>query len=177
MSRIITVATYLRTLKTLHTALLVGMILFASIAVILLGTGSFVVPQPDELHSIFRFVAPLMAVACFFGSTLLFKKKIDALNAKPQNNLGNKLRQYQAASILRWALLEAAVLTSIIALLLTGKYVYYGSIIFVLLVFFIMYAPTADKIPAQVQMSSQERQQFDDDLTELYEVGSDRYNP
>jgi hypothetical protein len=158
---------YMRTLKTLHTVLLAGMMLFAAIAVILLGTKTFTGPEPGKMHDILKFLAPLAALSGFIGSTIIFKKQLDEINAALNSSLGQKLARYRTACIIRWALLEGPVILAVIGLLLTGNYYFYGPIIFLLLIFFLLYAPSEEKIKMQVKMSSAEQAVLDDNFGEI----------
>lgn len=156
---------YLRSLKTLHTALLLGMIAFSVTGVTLMMSASIFPEDNKSLHDIMKFVVPVVSVIAFLYSGILFKKKTDELKNGSNLSLGFRLNGYRTASLLRWVLLESAVFLSLIALLLTKEY-YYAIFIFLLLVFFFLYAPSAEKIKTQLELNSQEQALLDDDYAE-----------
>ena len=157
---------YLRNLKMIHTTLLLGMIVFSVIGVTLMMSANIFSENNNRLHQVMQFVVPVVAIAAFLGSGVIFKKQTDELKNNPNLSLGYRLNGYRSASIVRWALLEGAVFVSLITLLLTKEY-YYAIFIFLLLVFFFLYAPSAEKIKTQLELNSQEQALLDDEYGEF----------
>jgi hypothetical protein len=142
------------------------MMLFAAVVVIMLGTKSITLNTGGKIHGILQFLVPVMCVAGFLGGNMLFKKKLDAINGHG-GSLFRRLTDYRTASLLRWAMLEGPVILAVIGLMLTGKYIFYGPFIFLMLVFFLLYAPSEEKIKMQLQLNGQEQAVLDDEYAEL----------
>jgi hypothetical protein len=92
----LTAGRYMRGLKTLHTALLAGMMLFAAVVVILLGTKSIKLGPGGNIHGILQFLVPVVCVAGFFGGNMIFKQKLDAINGHG-GSLLRRLTDYRTA--------------------------------------------------------------------------------
>jgi hypothetical protein len=156
---------YLRSLKMIHSSLLIGMIVFSIIVVVLMMTASIFEDDAGSVHNIMKFLVPVITVAAFFGSGIIFKKKTDMLKQASGMGFRYRMEQYRSACMVRWAILEGAVMLALIAQLLTKNY-YYTIFIFLLLIFFFLYAPTADKIKTQLDLNSNEQAMLDDEYTE-----------
>lgn len=156
---------YLRSLKMVHTSLLIGMIIFSVIVVVLMMTASVFEENAASLHNIMKFFVPVVTIAAFLGSGVIFKKKIDALKQASGTSFRYRMEQYRTACIMRWAMLEGAVMLALVAQLLTKNY-YYSIFIFLLLIFFFLYAPSAEKIKTQLELGSQEQAILDDEYGE-----------
>jgi ABC-type protease/lipase transport system fused ATPase/permease subunit len=163
--RLQTSGQYLRNIKMVHSTLLIGMIIFSVIVVVLMMTMSLFEEDAASLHQVMKFVVPVISLAAFIGSGFLFKKKMDAVKQATGISFGYRMDQYRNASIVRWAMLEGAVMLALIAQLLTKNY-YYSIFIFLLLVFFFLYAPSAEKIKTQLQLNSEEQAMLDDEYSE-----------
>jgi hypothetical protein len=163
--RLQTSGQYLRNIKMVHSSLLIGMIIFSVIVVVLMMTASLFEEDAASLHNIMRFVVPVVSVGAFIGSGILFKQKIDSVKQASGMSFGYRMDQYRSASIIRWAILEGAVMLALIAQLLTKNY-YYSIFIFLLLVFFFLYAPSAEKIKSQLGLNSEEQAMLDDEYAE-----------
>lgn len=156
---------YLRTLKMMHTTMLIGMIVFTVVVVVMMTSTTIFGESADAIHNVMKFVAPLVAVATFLGSGVLFKQRIDSVRTS-NTTLRFRLEQYRTASIMRWAMLEGGVMTSLVGLLLTKNY-YYAIFIFLLLVFFFLYAPSSEKIKTQLELNSADQAALDDEYADL----------
>jgi fructose-specific phosphotransferase system IIC component len=138
-----TSATYIKNLQVLHKALMVGVILFCSITVYIINQVNNAPKLDEQLHRFTIYIAPIIALLGILLSTILYKKSIDNILVKSNLTLGQKLEQYRKACIVRWAFIEGAMLFCTVLLFITGKY-YYLIFLFILLVFFIMYAPSKE---------------------------------
>jgi len=104
----------IKVLSIIHLALLSGQILFALISLyIVYGKGYSPNPSWQSNAQIFMFLTVAIGAAGYLGGSILFKKKLKQINAgiKP---VAEKLNEYRAASINRWALMEFPVLFCII---------------------------------------------------------------
>lgn len=106
-----------------------------------------------ELHTIL----PIVAVALAGGGTAvgltIFRKQLDVLRG--HEVLAEKLKGYRSAQIIRWAMLEAPALFSIITFLLTGVYWVLG-IVALLIALFISYRPSPRQAVQDLQPSHEE---------------------
>lgn len=156
---------FLRSVKTLHTAMLIGMVIFTVVVVVIMTSTTIFGESAEVIHNVMKFVAPVVTVIAFLGSGIIFKQKVDAARTS-NTSLRFRLEQYRTACIARWALLEAGVMTALVGLLLTKKY-YYAIFIFLLLVFFFLYAPSPEKIKTQLDLNSADQAALDDEYADL----------
>jgi hypothetical protein len=157
---------YLKSLQILHKALLAGVILFSFVTIFLINKTGFA-PKVNESFKTIGFVlVPLAAVIGLISSTFIFKKQVDKILLNTSMKLVNKLELYRAASIARWAFLEAPMLLATIFLFLTGSY-YFIAVSFIILIFYIMYTPSVAQISNHLQLSSNEQMILEDEYGEL----------
>jgi DMSO reductase anchor subunit len=145
----------IKALAVMHFSLLVGQLMFAGIAFYLKYTQ--VIRDVIKDEEVRLLVVPGLlgvAVVLVMASFLSFKKKI-AVIRKSEQAVTEKLTAYRAASIIRWAMLEAPVLLIIIAYLLTGKQVLWG-VIAVLLLLFLYTKPTVAKAASELGITEAE---------------------
>ncbi|MBC7936548.1 MAG: hypothetical protein H7Y86_14455 [Rhizobacter sp.] len=144
-------ASNIKALSILHFSLLIGQIVFAAIGYYLVyskSMGSINLGENAKFVVIGVAAIGLIMVTLSFS---MYKKKLAALkdSTQPANE---KLLAYRAASIIRWAMLEAPVLIAIVGFMLTGNYnllVVTG----VILLLFISTKPTASKAAAELSIS------------------------
>ncbi len=145
---------YLKSLKVLHFALLVGQLLFAAIVAFLLfvkgakSTGLSDYPNEILIASI------AVGVILFFASNAVFRKRIEPLRESAMS-VDEKLERYRAASIVRWAMLEFPTLLSIILLFLSGNNQLLIVVVLMILLF-ISVRPQVQKISEQLNISPAE---------------------
>jgi hypothetical protein len=166
MTQSTTTGQYMRNLKTVHRALLAGIVLFTIIAAVVVSQELMSFESGEKLHNIFKFIAPVFTVLAILAANLVFKKKTDELKQASNTTLRFRLEQYRAASMQRWATTELPLFFSIVALILTGEY-YYGIFIFLVLVFFILYAPDAGKVSMHLQLGTTEAALLEDEYAEI----------
>lgn len=110
---------YFNILRILHLSLLATVVAFGVvIQVVLLPTGNFGSIENSSLYVNLGAGYMIFAIAIGYW---LFGNQMK--NAKASNNLNDKLHTYRSASIIRWALLEGAVLVALIFYLLSGSVV------------------------------------------------------
>jgi hypothetical protein len=133
--------------KLIHKAMLIGQLLALAVFCYLIFSKAQS-PILKEKDRLFQIVALLFTGAAFFIGTILFKKKIAAIKEN-NDGLQHKFGQYKTASLIQWALLEAATLFNGIAFFLVGNYAFIALAI-VLLVLFFMLAPNRTKMAIQL---------------------------
>lgn len=147
-------ASNIKALSILHFSLLTGQLVFAAIAYYLRFSGTM--PTVDfgtDPTFIVIGIAAIGAVLTVLAFTM-YNKKIAALrdNSLPA---AEKMNAYRAASLIRWAMLEAPVLLAIIAFMLTGNYNLL-IIMGIILALFIVTRPTIAKAAADLSISESE---------------------
>jgi hypothetical protein len=140
--------------KLIHKAMLVGQIIATTIFLVLTIT-KMQTPSLGEQDRVFQLVALLFTAVAFFVGNLLFKKKINAIKQNSELNLQQQFEQYKTASLIQWALLEAATLFNGIAYFLVGNYSFIA-LAAVLILLFAMLAPNKTKMAIQLGISPEE---------------------
>ena len=142
-------------MRTIHLALIVGQVVFSVFA--FLRKNSVAINYKDY-HNPLTYVMPLFAVGAVIGSLAVYKRKLAVAN-----NMGvlkGKLEAYQKALISRSAPLEGSSLFGIASYLATGNFLFLiisGTII----LYFIYLMPTKDKIENDLNLSYEEKIEFD----------------
>lgn len=144
--------TALKTLNLIHFALLMGMVLFAGIAVFISQTTAGI-DTMKENQQLLQVIALGMAAGGYFCATKMYKSKIYAIQSFTNNK--EKVDAYRSASILQWALIEAPALFAIVCFLLTANYAFLGLVLLLVLIFMFM-KPTREKIMSQTGLTSEE---------------------
>lgn len=143
----------LKQITIIHLALIAGQVLFG-IVVFAIAKQQPHSPKNDALI----YVMPAMAVGCFLASMLLPKNMISTI--KSDQPLLAKLKLYQAAFIIRMALLEGPSLFGIVCFLLTNNIVFIS--ISAALVLYAMYQrPTRQKIEDDLNLGYEEKAELD----------------
>lgn len=143
----------LKQITIIHLALVAGQILFG-IVVFAVGKQH---PHNSKNDALI-YVMPAMAIGSFIVSMLLPKNMIS--NIKSEQPLLAKLKLYQAAFIVRMALLEGPSLFGITCFLLTNNVVFI-SISAALVLYAIYQRPTRQKIEDDLNLGYEEKAEFD----------------
>lgn len=151
----ITPESFLKTLSIIHYALLGGMILFMVVAYVKQGNHYFDFKNTKDVYII---VVPIMAIAAYFVGNLVFKQQLSA--AANKDSLKEKLMGYQGAALIRLAFLEGAALFGIVAFMLTGN-LFELLIATLLILYFITLKPTKEKVIRELNLSQEQRMQFE----------------
>lgn len=131
----------IKTLQIIHFAICAGTIL----AYFFVGEISIEKLKIPELSTI-GIIYTLIPILAYIISTFIFKSQIRQID--PKLKLEEKLPFYQAASIMRWAILEGA---AFILLFLTPDYIVFGILIIVYLIFL---RPTEERIKSDLSDNS-----------------------
>lgn len=148
---------YMKALQILYKALLIGQLLFAAIAILLVskGIGASAVGIPA---SALFYVAIGLSVVAVGMSYKLFVQRVE--EAKKQPGLTDKLEGYRAAFILQLGLCEGPGLFSIICYFLIGDIRVLILLVLLILNFFSLY-PTKRKLVRQLELGSDEESMFE----------------
>lgn len=146
-----TTKAYLTSLSIIHTALIMGQLLFAGVTFYLNNSGQY---MPDKsLNTVFMLVVPGLVIVGIVASNALFSSRIK--NIKEKQDFSAKLEAYRSVSIMRWALLEGPSLFAIICYFLTGnnKFLLMAGI---LIVIFVLKRPSKDKLVQDLELNQAE---------------------
>jgi F0F1-type ATP synthase membrane subunit c/vacuolar-type H+-ATPase subunit K len=122
--------TYFQQLTILMRAMVAGIVVFAVVVSFLIATQGPIAP---DLHAVFQYMAPMIALSGILGSYFVVKLWGKSLSGEVA--LRTKMNTYRTARVIGFALLDGAALFSIISYLMTGQWMYLASAGFVLLVF------------------------------------------
>jgi hypothetical protein len=140
-------------LKVLHTALLMGMIVFSVIAIVLVQRN--LVPASGEtLERTLQVVCILVSGVGLLAGFNLFKKKMMAA----RNDTGpgeQRMDLYRAACILWWAMIEGPGLLAIIGYILTHNFAFFALGVFHITCLFV-FSPRKANIVVLLNLSSEE---------------------
>lgn len=143
---------YFKALSILHLALVMGQVLFGAVAVFLRMSGGFNTDMP-ELRDVFIYLVPVVIIAAIIAGNTIFKSRLAA--AKEKGSLTEKLNDYRAALIVRYALLEGPSLLAIIAYLLTGELLFICIAGMAIIIFFIL-RPSKERLVKDLDLSTAE---------------------
>jgi len=121
----------IKSLIIVHTAMLFVQIVFAGVAY---GVSSQVKPVDENFERALQTVAAILALAGGTAAFVLFKKKVKVLQ-ETRNGFSEKITDYRAASIVKFALLEAPSLFCSIGYFLTQQVSFLLLCIVLILVF------------------------------------------
>lgn len=141
--------TFLRTLSIMHLSLVIGLVIFTLIAI---AQGKGFNTVTDESNTLL-YLVPVFALFGYFGSKYLFDKMLSDL--KKSDALPEKLKKFQSASHVKYALIEAPAFFAL--------YVYYDSgnalplvIAICLLAYLFVQKPNRDRIIKNIPLSKEE---------------------
>jgi hypothetical protein len=149
-------ASALQTMKILHRAFYLGVLLFAGVVTFMVASKS-AKNVIGEFESTMQIIAVLLAVAAVFIGEKVFKNKL--LIIKEENDLRVKIDLFRQASIVQWALLEGAAIFSVIGFYLSTNYAFLALAIFIV-IYFILLTPNATKIHLLTGITAEELNSF-----------------
>lgn len=147
----------LRTTTIIHSALIIGQVMFALAVVFAATKGrmSFSIPKTTD---IFVLVVPVFAVACTIAGTFLYTSYIKKI--KEKTLLTSKIQQYTSALIVRSALAEGPSLFAIVVSMLTLNF-FYLIIAALLILYMLSFRPTADRIDNALDLRFEDKMAFE----------------
>jgi len=144
--------TVFASLSLMHKAMLVGQVIFSAVMFVLVYKEEYS-PVFAEHEKTIQVVALVFSALAIFIGNSLFKKKLAVINEQTVTDAKTKLMQYRSASIMQWALLEAACLLNGVCLFLSGNYAFLA-LAAGLLLYFAMLMPVKNKIAAQLNLQT-----------------------
>lgn len=147
-----TVVINIRTLKIIHVAIVISLLIFLGFSIYLSYTVNF--NLGESMKDFFQVIVPLLFIASVTASQILFKYKINSIQS--HDDLSLKMNAYRTAFIIKCAVLEAPVLLSIVAYFLTSDALF-SILSAVMIAYFIMQHPNASKMKEQLMMNETEK--------------------
>ena len=142
-------------MSVIHNAFTAGLYLFGFTAVLLKGQRQMSVKSTNDT---FMFVVPLLAVVSVIAGHLIFKQLLGNLNN--ELSLKEKIKGYQSATIIRFALTEFPALFAIVAFMLTRN-ILFLVIAGLLIVYLRFLKPTKPRTEKDLNLSYEEKLIFD----------------
>lgn len=139
-----------RSLQLIYRALLWGQILFLILALILAGT---IIKEKasENLDRQLQVIAVLISFSAFIIGSRIFKKKL--FQARHANvSVKEKLEMYRKASLIQWALMDAATIFCIVGYIITHNFSFIGLALLLLVIFGGM-NPFKSKVMLQLALS------------------------
>ncbi len=147
---------YFTVLTILHAAMLIGQLFFMSVVYFLVSSDEGIISNPDDEN--FTFILQVIATVLVIGgmavSQLLGKSRLKII--RNRKSLSEKLKDYRAILILKYALLEGPALTTLVFFLLTGK-MYFLLLVLPLILVFFLERPSKYKVVSDLALKKDER--------------------
>ncbi len=150
----ITPKRFLENISILHMSLTIGPIVFAIIAFKETEKKIISLSETDEL---FLIVVPCFALGGILLGNFIFRQTIK--NIPSASSLRQKLIRFQTVSIVKYLLLEAATLFSVIVFLQTRNLIFLV-ISSMLILYFLLLRPTKAKIERILDLRGSDRDRF-----------------
>ncbi|AZQ58248.1 hypothetical protein EJ994_05275 [Maribacter sp. MJ134] len=148
------IKTFLKTLSFMHLALVIGLSIFTVLAY----TQNMDFNTETDTKNVLLYIVPIAALIGYFGSQFLFKKLL--MRITDTDSLEEKLKKYQSASHLKYALIEAPAFLALFA--------YYNSgnalplvITVCLLVYLFVQKPSKQKILMEIPLTMEQRRELE----------------
>lgn len=151
----------LKTTSIIHLALIAGQVLFAVMAFVS-GKQIIFFDYKNSRNDVFFYIVPLLAIVGTVVGSFLFNQQLGKFYQQAAGSgkaLSEKLKAYQSALIVRYALLEGPSLFGIVCFLITGN-LFYLLISACLVITMISLRPSVNAAEAYLQLSYDETQQL-----------------
>ena len=146
-------SSFFKTLSIIHLALVGGIIAFGTFKY--LNNGTFIANA--DPNDVFIYVVPIVGAFGYFMSQFMFKKQLQAI--KKTDSLLLKMQKYQAATIVKYALIEGPAFLAIIAYGFNGNALFLVIAIF-LVVYLFMQKPSQRKFLEEVPLTLEDKKEF-----------------
>ncbi|MFK7921093.1 MAG: hypothetical protein AB8H47_04010 [Bacteroidia bacterium] len=147
---------YFTSLSILFYAMAAGQLIFAIVAFFVIGQGTMG-PEDAELGQLFLIIAVGLVLMTQVASRFLVNKRLEDIR---KLDFRSKMIQYRALFILRIALLEGPALFCLLTYLVTG-YLWLLVLGMGMLLLFLTYYPSINKVVNELELSPSERSQVE----------------
>ena len=140
---------YIKSLKIIHLALVIGQIMFLVISVIINRMIGPMYSGDKSMNTLLFYVVPLLTIGCVVVSMMFYKSKISQVHES--DDLDIKLSVYRSANIIRFALLETPSFLAILAYLFSGNWIFLMYMV-IIVVFFFVFRPTIENFSKEMKL-------------------------
>jgi len=149
---------YMTTNSRLFFFLMIGLVVFAGIALYVNLSFGAMAKWDDELTKLFLTIYVVIAAASVFAGFSISKLKLRSIVA--ESSIEEKLSAYRAALILRWAMIEGPCLFGLVIFVLSGANMAMA-ISLVLMCLLALNRPTKWRLIGDLQLSPEEQKLLD----------------
>jgi hypothetical protein len=145
---------YFKTLQIIFYALITGQLLFGLVALFLhqkIGLDNGL----NDLKNIFLYIVPIFIAGGYLSSRILFKNSLKT--AKSRASLVEKMADYRAALVVRYALLEGPSFFAIVIYQITGYLPFLVMAGFIIVIFLTL-KPAKERAVSDLELSPAEEQ-------------------
>lgn len=146
---------YFISLRIIHSALVIGQIVFAGIIHFIVDSGHS--PQHTDLINPLLLLAVFVTFGGLFGANLIYKTKLK--NIQPSSRIQKKLYDYRVAIILHYSILETPSLFAGIAYFITANYLFLLFALVIVIYFFIN-SPGKEKVNRDLDLNDREKEEI-----------------
>lgn len=146
--------TNFKAIQIIYGALMVGIMVFTIVVFTLVDNPSYTI----NVRDIFTVVVPIAAVCGVFLSNYLYQSAINKISSK--DALSSKLNQYQTATIIKGACLEAPALLAVVSTFLSGNITFLFIAMLLVILMYIKF-PKKENFKEEVKLSFEEKSEFD----------------
>lgn len=140
--------------KLIFIALFLGMTIFAGVAFVL-NTGKTM--MVFDMTNAFTVIVPIFLIGGIYASKFVFNRLIGQI--EQAKTLQQKIGVYTTTSIIRFAIIEGAVLLSIVAFLISAN-LYFLIFTAAGIIYFLSLMPNEEKISKQAHLTYEERNEL-----------------
>lgn len=151
-----TTGSYLKSLKIIFGALLAGQVFFAVVAWFMIKSGTF--PATFSFEKILLIAVILLAAAIIGAGIYIFNSRMTALSER--RNFSEKLNDYRAALIVKYATTEGPSFFAIVAFMLTGNMIILG-IGIAIIAYFATLWPSVEKLAGDMNLNPGEKMKLE----------------
>ena len=154
---------YMKSLSMLNLALIMGLVIFSMIVSFLILTKS--VPMNDVyLYNVLKYLVPILSFGGLLAGNAVFKSRLNAISEN--SALIQKLNEYRAALIIRYALLEGPAIFSVISAFITTNinFLLFTGMLAAMMFYF---RPRIQSIVNDLDLNEQERILLEDSTSVL----------
>jgi hypothetical protein len=157
---------YFNMITSIYVALIVMQLIFGVIAYLYIMTGGSLT-EGQEMRKTLIYVVPLLVIAGFSGGNIFMKSKLDKMKIK--SRLVEKMPEYRAATIIRYAMLEFPFFFSIVAYVLTKDLLFLGFGAIIILIFLTI-RPTRERAIQDLELNQKEQDKINDPNVTIAEL-------
>lgn len=163
---VVTPQSYFKTLNILFFALLAGQIMFAAAAILINYTQPIAPVFTQDLQQLLLIIMMLIALVNIGVSYVIFTGKIKAI--RNQADWESRLRNYQTALIIRFALMEMPSILATLLFMLSGNMLFLGFTGAIILVFLFL-KPSSKTMVNHLKLDYNDEATLQDSHAVLYE--------